>query len=1619
MKATINRIAILVAAMLPILAIGQTFPANLSKSQPLPEGHPKFAQQQAQTEADEMPVTPPADVYPVCVFDEMNEQLKLSNPAFAQQLEDYINHAMPTLSAGSPDKSVVEPLLTISVVVHVIHNGEPIGQGQNLSDAQILAQIEVLNEDYSSLNSQFYNTPSQWMGIAGFPNIQFCLANKKPNGTATNGIDRQQLTVTGTSWSNNNINSTIKPAIKWDPLRYFNIYVLPIPGTTAQGGVVGFSNYPVSGQIGNNSDGVVIDYRWFGAPGFSQSGYRPLTHETGHYLGLPHPFNGGTCSLDDGIGDTPNIEVPTRDLATLNCTSSYPNGPMSCGNEHLYVNYMDYVTENCYTSFTAGQVNVMRAVLNGTSSGFGYGSRNGLITNAPTQCSIPATDAGITRVVNPKNISCTTGQLTPMVTLRNFGTSSLTSANIFYKINNNAPVSFAWQGILFTGQNVDVSLAPFSPAGGSYTFTAWTTQPNGLTDQRITNDTTVANRFTYLATAPPMFENFENEIGFPTSEGIFQLNVSNDAFVWQVVDSVSAYGNGTYSSVFDNFNDINGNNPYGTLDAMITRHFDFTNVQDAMVRFDVAYAPYIEDIGDTLFLLIATDCSQNFNQQAFKKGGMTLATAPISTSEFTPTSAQWRNEIVDLSAYDGMSDVTVAFVNKSAFGNRLFVDNIGIGKNCNLLTATATNLQADDCSANCTGAATIQASNHNGGLHYRWEGFPANFDQATNSQLCAGTTTVTVTDLIGCSKTVAVQIAQQQAPQLTKSTTNVTTYNGMNGTATVTVSNGTAPYNYIWSNGFQETTNSNSSTATGLAKGDYTVTVSAGNGCSAMTFVSVGSVCDLFQVGLTGINAACFGGNNGQLQTSLISGTAPIIYSWSNGQTSANAINLTAGTYTVTTTDANGCPSTASGTVFQPTQLVVNATSTAQMINGANDGTATANSSGGVASYNYSWSNGMTGSSISALAPGTYTVTTTDANSCTATASTTVNSVSCASFTANLTVNNLTCFGSNNGTATAVPNGGNQPLTFAWSNGVITASVQNLPAGPITVSITDGIGCLVQLSGNITQPAQLVTNAISTNETMPAANNGTAAVNPSGGIMPYSVLWNTGATALNINNLAPGNYSVTVTDGNGCTASSQVNVQSSTCFIGLQLSSTPTSCPDLANGTATVNIQTGGTGPFGFLWSNGATTATIPNALAGGYLVTVTDAGGCSATGQVTVESNDTTPPTINVPSQVAIVLGPNGTATIDPNQLVSSANDNCSMVFLEAFPETVDCSNIGSMQLTVTGTDNSGNQVIAVTIIQVMDDTPPVITCPANITVTDCGPVTYTTPTATDNCSNAPVDLVTGFESGQVFPVGTTTVTWAANDESLNVSTCSFEVTVIYDLSVTAQSNNPSCFGATDGNIQLTVSGGQPPYNYLWNSGNGSNLPAGTYPFTITDFNGCALTDTVVLTQPDQLAVQIDSITPATTGQSNGQIDFMVNAGTAPYTLTWLQGGSPLPNFNPLAAPAGTYQLKVEDANGCLMLSGLIVVSSVSAVGEELLAQKITISPNPSDGLFNLKMEGVFEQVQYSVFDGTGRKLIEPKLLRQGSSSELIDLQSFTPGVFWVKIVAGEAVAWKKLVKI
>ena len=276
-------------------------------------------------------------------------------------------------AATAAKNSGVAVVYTIPVVFHVIHNGTNVGMSYNISDAQILSQLAVLNEDYRRLNADTTNTPSVFKPFAADTEIQFCLAQRDPNNNTTTGIDRINRSTAGFTappYTQSYIDQTIKPATIWNVNNYLNIWIVP-DYTTFGFQLLGHATFPggsgLSGLSGNfgtsTTDGVVVWYRACGRTGNLDPSYnkgRTLTHEIGHWLGLRHIWGDGNCATDY-CNDTPtqqseNYSCPAFP-STSSCTGNAPNGDM-------FMNYMDYCDDVCLNTFTTNQKTRMITVLN-------------------------------------------------------------------------------------------------------------------------------------------------------------------------------------------------------------------------------------------------------------------------------------------------------------------------------------------------------------------------------------------------------------------------------------------------------------------------------------------------------------------------------------------------------------------------------------------------------------------------------------------------------------------------------------------------------------------------------------------------------------------------------------------------------------------------------------------------------------------------------------------------------------------------------------------------------------------------------------------------------------------------------------------------------------------------------------------------------------------------------------------------------------------------------------------------------------------------------------------------------------------------------------------------------
>ena len=464
-----------------------------------------------------------------------------------------------------------------------------------------------------------------------------------------------------------------------------------------------------------------------------------------------------------------------------------------------------------------------------------------------------------------------------------------------------------------------------------------------------------------------------------------------------------------------------------------------------------------------------------------------------------------------------------------------------------------------------------------------------------------------------------------------------------NGTATAYPSGGTTPYTYNWSNG------GNTSTITGLSAGTYNVTVYDANGCTATSSVTLNSS-SAPSVIAYGTDPTGCGTSNGTATAYPSGGTTPYTYNWSNGGNTSTITGLSAGTYSVTVYDANGCTATSSVTLNSSSAPSVTASGTDPSGCGTSNGTATAYPSGGTLPYTYNWSNGGNTSTITGLAGGTYNVTVYDANVCYATASVTLTTQNAPTLV--VSSSDPSACGAMDGTASVSASGGTPPYTYYWSNGQTTSTITGLLGGTYTITVYDALMCSVTssvtLSGSTSTPTIMLS---STDPTSCGSSDGSITAYITGGTAPYTYLWDdpSSQTTATINNLAAGVYNLTVTDINGCFAYESISLNN---FGGPSISIIPVnvSCHGYTDGSATI-YTTNGTPPYTYLWNDPASqsTSSIINLQAGTYSVSCTDAAGCITTELVSITEPNQLTIAMSYQNITNIIIC-DGTATATPN---------------------------------------------------------------------------------------------------------------------------------------------------------------------------------------------------------------------------------------------------------------------------------------------------------------------------------------------------------------------------------
>lgn len=542
--------------------------------------------------------------------------------------------------------------LTVPVVFHIVLPNPSV-----VTDAQLQAQIDVLNKIYAGANADTVKIPARFKPLFGRAGIQFCLARRTPDGKVTTGINRYTTTQSSFSTNNNVKHAATGGANAWSTTSYLNIWLCQLSG-----GVLGYATFPNTGS--GSEQGVVIDYRSLpGGSLINYNGGKTTAHEIGHYFNLRHIWgdDDGACSGTDFIDDTPNqanmtYGTPSTDTLYDACTGT--------GGGIMYQNYMDYTDDGAMEMFTLQQVARMQTAA--TTYRPGLFTSSGCVPVAAKNY-----DATVRSINSPFKRVCAT-DFSPMVTIANKGVVTITSLVISARVDNGAVVTTNWTGSVAALDSFTVTLPGLSTGTGTHTLTIYTAAPNGIADEIPADDTLRTSLFYYDPLTTPFSESFEGSSYPPQGWDI----VNDDgALTWEKVSGPAKTG--AYSVVMRNYNDAN----LGTQDYLRLPQVVIANADSAFMSFRVAAGfsgAGLVFAWDTLDVLVSTDCGASYTS-LYKKWGSTLSTTNRSiTGAYLPQEGEWRKDSINLTPYIGKGKLLIAFRNTNEDLNNIFLDDINI-----------------------------------------------------------------------------------------------------------------------------------------------------------------------------------------------------------------------------------------------------------------------------------------------------------------------------------------------------------------------------------------------------------------------------------------------------------------------------------------------------------------------------------------------------------------------------------------------------------------------------------------------------------------------------------------------------------------------------------------------------------------------------------------------------------------------------------------------------------------------------------------------------------------------------------------------------------------------------
>ena len=879
----------------------------------------------------------------------------------------------------------------------------------------------------------------------------------------------------------------------------------------------------------------------------------------------------------------------------------------------------------------------------------------------------------------------------------------------------------------------------------------------------------------------------------------------------------------------------------------------------------------------------------------------------------------------------------------------------------------------------CVGANDGQliasASGGSGDLDYLWTTVPSTFDSIATGQ-GAGTYTIQVTDENNCQVTDQATIGEPDAIEITLLGDEPSCNGGMDGSIISTVTGGTLPYSYEWDiPAFTPDVM--------VGAGEFTLTVTDGNLCQASRSIQITEPAPGVATIEDSMDASCHNTTDGFATIELV-GTGPFTFQWDDPdmQDTQTAINLAPGVYNFTLTDVNGCNSVGFVGIGAPMEVQAATSSTITSCFGGDDGTATVNVAGGVMPYMYLWNdpNMQTTQTAVGLTAGDYEVIITDGRGCSTTRMETVGSATEITIVTDSTF--ASCVENADGSATAFPTGGTGTYSFLWNDdqGQTTSTANDLEVGIYTVTVTDTNNCSVTNSVEVIAGDPVRIDSIV--GTMPSCfgeNDGEIVGFISGGEAPYTYLWDDPVAQFfnPATMLVAGDYSLTVTDVNGCTAVGGITLDEPD-LLEIALSAQDIDCFGANSGIITAEIS-GGTYPYDYLLDgNMVSDSIIQNLSPGMYMVEVVDRNDCTADAQIVI-----TEPAEALSFDLVQVDTSCVGAGMSSALITASGGTGPDYTYSWSAPNSTDSPTLNNLDtglLFVTVTDMNMCTLVDTILIQEHDS--------IDINLIKNDPSCRSFPDAI-----VAVNIVTGGAglgiinnysySWQGYPdedteilegiTGDASYTVTVTDAQGCSGVATIDVGQPQQIVLNIDKENPTCFGDTDGFIDITeVIGDNPVASYEWSiptiddqQSRLEDLADDTYFVTVTDTKGCSVVTFVNINEPDTLTNSLGAINNICNGDSDGEITSSPLGGTVPYSFNWsnTQTSQTISDLFD-----GDYIVTVTDDNGCSLIDS-VNLTAPPAIRVDADVTNITCFEG-SDGSIVLNTSGGQEPYEYN-FDG------------------------------------------------